>query len=105
MLMLTRHEQAGTVTVAAEGEIDVATIGDLERAVAAALGDVAPGGLVLADLTRVRLLDSAGIGTLLKCRRIADAADRRFRVAGATGLVLDVLRLTGVAGHLCEEPA
>jgi anti-sigma B factor antagonist len=94
-----------TVTVAVSGEIDLATVGDLERGVTTALDeltDVPAAGpcSVRVDLSEVSFIDSAGISALLKGRRAADDHHRSYRVVGATGFVLQVLEMTGVWAHL-----
>ncbi|WP_433073589.1 STAS domain-containing protein [Dactylosporangium sp. CA-052675] len=88
------------VTITLSGVIDLQTAPALEERIRAALAELPAGGRLVVDLRDVRLLDSAGIRTLLHGRRAADAAGREFRVAGAHGIVLSALQLTGVAEHL-----
>jgi len=52
------------------------------------------------DLAEVAFLDSSGIASLLKGRRIADGLGKAYWVTGATGIVREVLDLTGVWAHL-----
>ncbi|WP_432842520.1 STAS domain-containing protein [Dactylosporangium sp. CA-092794] len=105
MLSVTRRDADAAVTIAVEGEIDAATVGDLEAAIGAGLAGLGPARTLVVDLTGLKFIDSAGIGVLLHGRRSAVALGRPFRVAGATGLVLEVLRLTGVWPLLSGEPA
>jgi anti-sigma B factor antagonist len=87
--------------IAAQGEIDLSTIEDLEREiVAATFGE---GASILLDLGEVTFLDSAGINVLLKGRRLADEHSKQFRVTAAHGLVRQVLEITGVWDHLSGE--
>lgn len=104
-LMLTRHDEPDAVTITAAGEVDPGTAPELQRAIAAALAVAPAAATIVVDLSGLRLLDSAGISALLRGRRLADAADRPFRVVGAAGLVREVLQLTGVWQHLTGEPA
>lgn len=101
-LQLSTHRTGGEVTVVAGGVIDLATVDQLKAAIDAAVADDAVAAVVV-NLTEVRLLDSAGIGALLKGRRQADERGRRYRVAGAGGIVAEVLRITGVYAHLVDD--
>ena len=92
-------------TLAPSGVVDLEVAGALERQLGAALAGVPEGASVLLDLTGVRLLDSAGIRALLNARRLADTTGRRLRITGASGIVRNVLDLTGVSDHLLGEPA
>jgi len=96
-LSLSTTRDADTITVSVAGDVDLSTVADLDHAVLAAVADATD---VVVDLAAVTFIDSAGINTLLKSRRLADERGRRFRIANATGVVHDVLDLTGVLGHL-----
>ena len=97
-LQLSTHRSGGDATVVVSGVIDMATVDQLEAAITAAIADDAATAVVV-DLSDVRLLDSAGIGALLKGRRQADERSRGYRVAGAGGMVAEVLRITGEIGR------
>jgi anti-sigma B factor antagonist len=97
-LSLSTNRDADTVTVSVSGDVDLSTVAELERAIVVAVDGDAP--YVVVDLTEVTFIDSAGINTLLKSRRLADGHGRRFRVVNATGVIRDVLDMTGVWGHL-----
>jgi anti-sigma B factor antagonist len=101
-LSLSSHRDAGTVTVAVYGDIDLTTVGQLEREIAGHVADD-PAAIVV-DLAGAAFIDSAGINALLKGRRAADEHGLHFRVTGAGGLVRNVLELTGVWNHL-SDPA
>jgi RNA polymerase sigma-70 factor (sigma-B/F/G subfamily) len=79
------------------GEIDLASAPRLQRALAKAL---ATAGEVVVDVSQVRFLDCTAVGTLLRVHRQAAAAGGRLRVAGARGVVLEVLEVAGVAKRL-----
>lgn len=81
-------------SVYVSGEIDVATAPQLESAIAEAY-DRDPEAVVV-DLTRVTLLDSSGLGVLLRGSRRGDESGVPFRVEGARGIVQEVLRFSGV---------
>lgn len=97
-LSLSHHHQAGAVTLAASGEIDLSTVEQLEREIASTAH--ADATAVVVDLSGVTFIDSAGIGALLKGRRLADERGQAYRVVGAEGLVRQVLEMTGVWSHL-----
>lgn len=101
-LQLSSHRSGGELTVAVAGVIDLATVDELAAAIAAAVAD-ATATAVNVDVGGVRLLDSAGIGALLKGRRQADERQLRYRVIGAGGMVAEVLRITGVYDHLVDD--
>jgi anti-sigma B factor antagonist len=105
MLTVARHDRSTEVTVAVRGEIDLATAGQLRDAIVTAVADAEPDMSVVVDLAGLRFIDSAGISVLLRGRRSALAAGREFRVAGAEGLVLEVLQLTGIWPLLSGEAA
>jgi anti-anti-sigma factor len=62
-------------------------------------------GITVVELSGVTFIDSAGINALLKGRRAADERGRVFRVTGATGIVRELLDMTGVWAHLSSPPA
>jgi anti-sigma B factor antagonist len=97
-LSLSSQRDADQATLAVSGEIDISTADALERAIAEIIDGGA--GHVIVDLSGVTFMDSAGINVLLKGRRWADDHGQQFRVTGATGIVRQVLDLTGVAVHL-----
>jgi anti-anti-sigma factor len=96
-LSLSATRDADTIIVHVAGDADLSTVADLDHAVLVAVDDAAG---VVVDLAAVTFIDSAGINTLLKSRRLADDRGRSFRVTNATGVVRDVLDMTGVLAHL-----
>ena len=100
---VSTERSGGLITVAPVGDIDVSTAPLLEAAIAEAL-DANPGAEVCVDLSGVTFLDSSGIAALLRGRRAADGRRTVYRVAGAHGITLQVLELTGVWVYLSGEP-
>ena len=98
-LSLSTTRDAGTIIVGISGDVDLSTVAEVNNAMLAAVDD-ADATVVVADLAAVTFIDSAGINTLLKSRRLADERGRGFRVTNATGIVRDVLDMTGVLDHL-----
>ena len=98
-LSLSTTRDAGTIIVGISGDVDLSTVAEVNNAMLAAVDD-ADATVVVADLAAVTFIDSAGINTLLKSRRLAEERGRRFRIVNATGVVHEVLDLTGVLDHL-----
>jgi anti-sigma B factor antagonist len=101
-LEMSTHRVGSELTVAASGVVDLATVHQFEDAITAAVAEDSTDGVIV-DLREVRLLDSSGVGVLLKGRRLADERERRYRVVGADGMVAEVLRITGVWDHLVGD--
>ncbi len=101
-LTVAVRREAAAATVAVGGEVDLATVGSLEREIHAAVtaADVAE---VTVDLSEVTFLDSSGINALIQGRKLADSRNVLFTAAGAQGLVRQVLDLTGVWEHLSRQ--
>jgi len=85
--------------VVAGGDADLAARDLLESQLRMSVEDESTREVVL-DLRDVRFLDSSGLAVLVKVRRLAREAGKRFWVEGATGMVRDVMDLTGVWGYL-----
>jgi anti-sigma B factor antagonist len=89
----------GVTHVSIAGEIDLTSASMIREAVNAELSSAETTGVVI-DLSEVTFLDSSGIGLLLTCQRLAEAAGRAFSAAGARGLPAQILDMTGVTGYL-----
>ena len=86
-------------TVSPTGDIDLATAGQVENMIVEALRSQGGAGVVV-DLSRVEFLDSAGVRTLLRGRKLANELGALFSVTGANGIVKQVLEMTGVWDYL-----
>jgi anti-anti-sigma factor len=93
------------VIVAAVGDVDISNSAELAEAIASAVGE--DKGAVVVDVADVGYCDTSGIRALVHGRRLADSHGVSYRVIGASGVVLDALRLTGVWPQLAGggEPA
>jgi anti-sigma B factor antagonist len=100
-LSLTSQRVGDTVTIAVTGDLDLSTSDELDPQIVEHASEDGV-SVVVIDLSGVAFVDSAGINALLKARRWADDHQRSLRVAGATGLVHEVLELTGVLAHLTD---
>jgi anti-anti-sigma factor len=94
--------QEPDATVSLAGELDLGSRDRVEQAIGAAVHATGTRS-VLVDLSDLQFIDSSGIGTLLKGRRQADVAGVAYRVSAATGIVRQVLSLTGVLEHLSGD--
>ncbi len=95
------EDKTATVTIA--GELDLGVRETVELAIAEAI-DAEGTREVIVDLSALEFIDSSGIGILLKGRRHADKAGVAYRVSAPTGIVRQVLELTGVLEHLSGQP-
>jgi anti-sigma B factor antagonist len=78
-------------TIRVQGEVDVSQAVVLRDTLAAGL---APGVIVLADLSEVPFIDSSGIGILVTAHRQAAACGGAFAVVSPSEQVSQVLRMT-----------
>lgn len=97
---LRRAGHAHTLEI--RGEIDRDTAGRLRLSLSHAISTT-PAGLITVDLSRVPLVDAAGVGALMEAAAAADAAGVALRLVGANPFVRHVLAVTGMA-HLLAQP-
>lgn len=102
-LTSSSHHVAETLTITLAGDADLTGIGEFEDLLATVVG---PGvETIEIDLTGVAFIDSAGINALLRGRRAADERGQTFVVTAASGLVRELLDMTGVWTHLSGRAA
>ncbi|HEY1488943.1 MAG TPA: STAS domain-containing protein [Micromonosporaceae bacterium] len=101
-LSISIIRRAEATVVAAVGDIDLATASRFTEAISGVLQHTA-GGPVIVDLAGVGFCDSSGVRALVHGRRLAEERSISFQATGATGIVLDVLVLTGVWAGLSGE--
>lgn len=85
----------GTVLIRLDGELDLATRDQLMLAVRAVLPTFHPQTLLL-DLAGVSVLDSAGIGALVGCWKLAQDTGCELRLRNPRPLAYAQLRVTGL---------
>jgi anti-sigma B factor antagonist len=85
------------------GELDAATAPWFERLVTEQLGTPRYRGLLI-DLAGIRLVDSAGLRVLERCRDRAAAQGRSLTVANPRPIVHRILEITGTLDLLAPQP-
>ena len=86
-----RYSHDGYTVVWAHGEIDAATESDLTQELAEAVRTHPC--RVIVDLTQVTFMDSTGFNALVRARAEGNG---ELRLVGASGMVYEVLRMTGL---------
>ena len=102
-LTISSHTpDAGLLTLALAGELDLAGASAVRDAVTEAVKspDV---DAILVDLDGLTFLDSTGIGVLVAGWRAAGDSGKRLRVDNARGMAREVLQVTGVWSALSGE--
>jgi anti-anti-sigma factor len=93
---VVNHDDGGGVSrLAIAGELDD-DAGDAFTALIANAAAQYGVSEVVVDLRRVTFLAAAGVRALLRGREAALRSGRELRVVGATGVVYQVLRISGV---------
>ncbi|MFI0370570.1 STAS domain-containing protein [Actinomadura sp. 1N219] len=97
--------------IALTGEIDASNSGWLTAQLTAVIAGAttvrtgaAPSSGVVIDLTRVRFCDATGVTALVKAFKRAQDEHLVLELAGATGRVDRILRLTGIDDVLTLHP-
>lgn len=92
-LSVSVRTERGATVVRVSGELDLASHGKLEDALARAL-DSAP-ELVVVDLAEVEFMDVVGMRAILRSRERAGSAGKQLVLAAPTPGVRRLLSLTG----------
>jgi len=93
-LNIRASRDGATAIIAACGEIDLSSVGDLRAAVTQAAEDC---DRLRLDLTRVDFIDSAGLGGLLELRSTLRARNVMLEIAAEDGPVRQAVEITGLA--------
>ena len=91
----------GARVVRVHGELDIATAGDLERAV---LRPREPGEQVVLDLAGLRFMDSTGLRVLMRARSEAKAGRWTLYLRNVPANVQRLFSLSGVHDAVPQEP-
>jgi len=92
-LDVTTSDLRGSTLVGIEGEIDLSTASQLEKALLAAAGSGKP---LLVDLRKVEFMDSMGIGVLVRTSKKLGEEARAMSIVCAAGQVRRVLTVSGL---------
>ncbi|HEX6346220.1 STAS domain-containing protein [Umezawaea sp.] len=98
---------AGAVMVTASGELDLDTVPELERRVAAALEAATActsATVVVVDLTSVSYLDSSGLNMLVRCHELACRHHLALHVVASDRRVLRPIHATELQHVLLLYP-
>jgi anti-anti-sigma factor len=90
------RREGDAIVVAPTGELDLATVGTVREKL---VKHGVEGPLVL-DLRGLSFMDSAGVALIVEQQRRAEGEGLDFRVVRGSGLVQQLLEVTGLAGHL-----
>jgi len=96
---VVRH--GGALIVAAHGEVDMATAGELRAACGAA------DAMLVLDLRAVGFMDTSGLNLVMECQRRADADGMGFAVVRGSALVMRIFEIAGLNHRLrfVDDPA
>jgi len=92
-LRISVSRDGSTAIVAAAGEIDISTVGDLRAAVTQAADECERLRL---DLTEVDFIDSTGLGGLLELRSTLRAREVTLEIVAGDGPVRQAVEITGL---------
>jgi anti-sigma B factor antagonist len=96
-LRFDSSREGDVVVVRLSGQLDLANRDHVTMAILDCLHDAEA---VVADLSGLTFMDSSGLSSLIRCRKVAAASGREFSVRGAAGQVAQVLTITGLLGLL-----
>ena len=96
-LQIDRSDQPGWAILSPSGEIDLATVGQLEDALTASMGNDTD---VAVDLTGVTFMDSTGLRALLAANQNLSESGHRLALVVAGGPVDRLLDISGVGQTL-----
>ena len=99
-LRITTRQDGARTFVIVDGEVDMATAPQLERALLAVTR-----GDVVVDLTAVAFLDSSGIATLVRVHRTLAGRGDELTTTGEQALVRHALEVTGLFEVLHPDDA
>ena len=98
-LSITTSRDGSTAIVAASGEIDLSSVGDLRSAVTEA---AAGADKLRLDLTGVEFIDSTGLGGLLELRSTLRSRDVTLEISAGEGPVRQAMEITGLSELLAR---
>jgi anti-sigma B factor antagonist len=97
-LTIETREGAGRVTLALDGELDLANASGLEGAMTSPSVETSP--MLVLDLERLSFIDSTGVRVILAAAEAAAARGQRFALTEGSEQVERVLSITGTTKRL-----
>ena len=97
MFRLETSDSPDTPVIQVHGPLDYASVGRMDEAVIALL-ERSRSAHLLIDLTHSQLVDSAGLGILVKCHKSCEARGGRLKVSGANDKIAKLLGVTHLSG-------
>jgi anti-sigma B factor antagonist len=95
MFVATREQlDNGTAVVRVMGEVDLATVPELKRALLGEGEDLT--GALIVDLTGCTFLDSTGLAALIATRKRLGRSNRRLALVLSTPAVLRIFQITAL---------
>lgn len=101
-LVVSRRAEGGDVTIGLRGELDLATLGQAERAVQEAEQEAS--GLLVVDLSALDFMDSSGVRLVLIADDRARTEGRRMAVCLGEGAPRRVFAMLGLLDKLQIVP-
>jgi anti-sigma B factor antagonist len=98
LTIISSELPSGWHCLAVEGEIDLATVPELEKAIDEVFNDTSQPLAV--DLRKTSFMDSTGLKALVMASRRFDEEDRQFAIAVSGGPVSRLIDLSGVDGSI-----
>jgi anti-sigma B factor antagonist len=102
-LAIERSDAPDHVLLTATGEIDLASVGQLESAINASLDRGVD--LLIIDLVGVTFLDSTGLRSLMATHAQLETAGGRLALVAAAGPVMRLFDVTGIESALNIYPS
>ena len=96
-LEITRRVDDGIAEIALAGELDLATVGELESTFSQVIAERPQA--VLVDLAALEFMDSTGIKTLLQIERRCGKSEVRFALTEGSDAVSRLFSLTQLDRH------
>ncbi|HEX3324593.1 MAG TPA: STAS domain-containing protein [Solirubrobacterales bacterium] len=96
------EQEGGVFVILVEGELDMNTAAELERALEAPLAE--PDSTLLVDLSRCEFIDSTGIALIVRAWQSLDGKGS-FSLCGIGDQVKRVLGVTGLESTIPTHPS
>ncbi|MFC7272963.1 sigma-70 family RNA polymerase sigma factor [Paractinoplanes rhizophilus] len=103
LTVVTRRRPGGRLSIRVFGEVDRDNADRLRTAVLAVIAHLSPGTSIVLDLSRMPMLDAAGVAALLAVHEAARVRGVRVRAAGLQPIVRRIAEIAGLRALLAED--